>query len=117
MSICLRFHHYASFNGTAAEQYYSVDCARLRDVFNVIPLVTEEREEEELAEQIALAYCWYDLAASAKSKNPVFKQSTKPATAFRAIMSQTVQPTAATLQRKAQTGFQASAHCTSAEQD
>jgi hypothetical protein len=49
------------------------DHALLRDVVNVIPQVAEEREQEDLAEQITLAHRRYVLAAGAELKKLVVK--------------------------------------------
>ena len=71
---------YPESSETAAEERHDADRALLRDVFNVIPQVAEERQEEELVEQIALAHRRYVLAAGAEFKKLVFKakQTIKP---------------------------------------
>jgi hypothetical protein len=59
--------------GTVVEESRVKDHALLHDVVNVIPQVTEEHEQESLAEQIALAHRRYVLAAAAEFKKLVVK--------------------------------------------
>ena len=80
-------------NESVAEGSHDTNRALVRDILNIIPQVTEGREEEDLAEQIALAHRRYLVAASAEFKKLVFSgEQSETASTCHYITSGTTPP-------------------------
>lgn len=80
-------------NETAAKGSHDTNRALVHDFVNIIPQVTEGREEEDLAEQITLAHRRYIVAASAEFKKLVFSgEQSETVSTFHYMTSGTTPP-------------------------